>query len=165
MSDVENRKELEGYLKDHYAGAVGALEMIEDLSKSHEGKEMGDFFTGLHADVKADHDQLHDLMSALDFEVSSVKNAGAWVAEKFGRVKLGFSGDEAVGVRLLQALETLVMGITGKQLLWRALDAAREASPVLQQTDFAHLEKRAKEQLDRVEAKRLEVANATFRAV
>ncbi len=35
------------------------------------------------------------------------------VAEKFGRGKLGFGGGETSGLPLLQALETLAIGITG----------------------------------------------------
>jgi hypothetical protein len=64
-----------------------------------------------------------------------------------------------------QALEGLLSGITGKQALWRALAADREASPTLQQIDFAHLEKRPMEQAHRVEVQRLETTRAIFRAV
>jgi hypothetical protein len=83
------------------------------------------------------------------------------MAEKFGRAKLG-SGSETYGLPLLQALETLAVGITGKRLLWRALGQVRETNPVLQRTDFAALEKRASEQFERVEAARLKIATATF---
>ena len=165
MSNEESKKELEIYLQDHYAGAVGAIELLEHLIQAHAAKPLETFFTELHADVKADHEQLHNLINALGFEESGVRNAGAWIAEKLSRAKLGFSGDETSGLGLLEALETLLLGVTGKKVLWRALAAAREASPILQRTDFAYLEKRAMEQADRVEAQRLETARATFRGV
>lgn len=158
----DENEPLEVYLKDHYAGAVGALELIEHSIKAHEGTPLAVFFQELHGDVKADHEQLHNLMSALGFEESDVRNAGAWMAEKLGRVKLGFSGGEASGLRLLQTLESLYLGITGKRLLWRALQALRDSSPVLQRTDFEHLEKRALEQLEKLEAQRLAAAHAAF---
>ena len=101
-------------------------------------------------------------MTVLGVADSGVRNAGAWVAEKFSRAKLGLSDGEVSGLRLLQTLESLALGITGKRLLWRALGAIRQASPALQQTDFEHLEKRAIEQADRVEIKRLETARAVF---
>jgi hypothetical protein len=59
---------------------------------------------------------------------------------------------------LLQAFEVLVLGITGKQLLWRALNASLGSSPLLRGADLSRLEERAIEQIERVEAKRLEAA-------
>ncbi len=120
-------------------------------------------FSGSCTAIQADHEQLHNLMTTLRFEASSVRNAGAWVAEKAGRVKLGFSSGEDAHLRLLQSLESLFLGITGKQILWRALRATRDASPILEQTDFDHLERRALEQLNRVETQLIEAARAAFR--
>lgn len=162
MSDEECHEDLATYLKDHYAGAVGALELLEHLSKAHADDPLGAFFTSLHAAVEADHKQLHNLMEVLEIEESGMRNAGAWMAEKFGRAKLGFSAGEDSKLRLLQSLESLYIGITGKRLLWRALRAARGSSRVLGQTDFDQLEQRAIEQADRVEAERLKAAQAAF---
>ncbi len=162
MSDEKSHEDLAIYLKDHYAGAVGALELLDHLSKAHGDDPLGAFFTGLHADVEADHKQLHNLMEVLEIEESSVRNTGAWMAEKLGRAKLGFSAGEDSKLRLLQSLESLYIGITGKRLLWRALRAARGSSRVLEQTDFDQLEERAIEQADRVEAERLKAAQAAF---
>jgi len=50
------------------------------------------------------------------------------------------------------------LGITGKQLLWRALSAALANSPLLRGVDLQQLEERAINQIERVEAKRLETA-------
>ena len=63
---------------------------------------------------------------------------------------------------LLLALEALVLGITGKRSLWRALQSASRALPQLARLDYAGLEKRAIEQCERVEAKRLEAARTAF---
>lgn len=154
--------DLETYLQDHYAGAVGALELIEHLGKTHQDDKLGEFFRRLHTEIKADHKQLHNLMTVLQFEESSVRNAGAWMGEKLGRMKLGFAVGEEGKLRLLQSLETIYIGITGKRLLWRALHAARDSSTVLRQTDFALLEQRAIEQAERVESKRLSIARTTL---
>ncbi len=164
MPAEQSQDDLEIYLRDHYAAAVGAIDLLKHLSKTHEDDALGPFFAKLQAEVEADHEQLHNLMSALGFEESSLRNAGAWMAEKLGRAKLGFSAGEDAGLRLLQSLESLYLGITGKRALWRALEAAREASPVLQKTDFQQLENRAAEQAERVESERLTAARTTFRA-
>ncbi len=157
----EGKDDLGIYLKDHYAGGVGATELLEHLIKTHEGDPLGIFFQGLLDDVSADLKTLHRLMTELGFEESSVRNAGAWMAEKFAQAKLGLGGGQE-GLELLQALETLFVGITGKRLLWRALATVGRADWVLQESDFNQLEKRALEQLDRVEAKRLELVGAIF---
>ena len=63
---------------------------------------------------------------------------------------------------LLHALETLTLGITGKRGLWTALSATADHLPRLRELDYARLERRAVEQFDRVEAKRLEIATEVF---
>jgi len=93
-----------------------------------------------------------------------VRDTGAWMAEKLARTKLGFSKGKTVGLRLVESLEILQLGITGKRLLWRAMFAAIKSSPVFQQSDFIALETRTTKQLERVETKRLEAARATFGA-
>ena len=162
MSDAVHGEEIETYLKDHYAGGIGALELIEHSIETHAGTPLAAFFAELQGDIKADHDQLHKLMTALGVADSDARNAGAWLAEKFSRAKLGFSGGAGSGLRLLQTLESLALGITGKRLLWRALYTIRQSSPALKETDFDYLEQRAIEQSNRVEIKRLETARAVF---
>ena len=158
MSDVVHGNEIEIYLKDHYAGGIGALELLEHSIETHAGTPLAAFFAELRGDIKADHDQLHKLMTALGIADSDMRNVGAWLAEKFSRAKLGFSGSDDSGLRLFQTLESLALGITGKRLLWRALHAIRQSSPVLQRADFDYLEQRAIQQSNRVETKRLEMA-------
>jgi len=162
MNGAAHGNEIGIYLKDHYAGGIGALQLIEHSIETHAGTPWATFFAELHGDIKVDHEQLHNLMTALGVADSDVRNASAWLVEKFSRVKLGFSGGDASGLRLLQTLESLALGITGKRLLWRVLHTIRQSSPVLQRTDFEHLEQRAIEQSNRVEIKRLETAQSVL---
>ena len=162
MPDEHRHQDLEIYLQDHYAGAVSALELLEHLIKAHEDDSLGDFFYQLRAEIKDDHQQLQNVMETLGFEESSLRNTGAWLAEKFSRAKVGFTAGEGAKLRLLQSLETLLLGITGKKLLWRALSATRDSSPILQRTDLARLEARAVEQAEKVEAQRLAAAEVAF---
>ena len=107
MADDEKSKELEVYLQDHYAGAVGATELLEHLIRTHAGKPFERFFTKLHAEITSDHEQLRNVMTVLGFQESSVRDTGAWMAEKLARAKLGFSTGEAVGLCLVESLEIL----------------------------------------------------------
>jgi hypothetical protein len=117
-------KELDSYLNDHLAGSIGAIELIAHWAKLYQGKPLGAFFTDLESEIKADQERLRDLMGCLGVEESKVRQAGAWAAEKLGFARFVIAGGEPGDLGLVLVLEGLVMGITGKQLLWRALDAA-----------------------------------------
>ena len=162
-SDRDNAELLHTYLNDHLAGSVAALELIEHLTKKFAGGELESFLADLYAHIEADQQVLRDLLSAFEQSESAIRKAGAWIAEKFARPKFGIEQDDVSGVGLLEALEGLVLGITGKQLLWRALATAAEVWPQLRGPDYADLERRAAEQRDRVEEKRIAAARAAFR--
>jgi hypothetical protein len=151
------KTELATYLNDHLAGSVAAVELLDHLIKAYEGKPLEKFFKDLRDDVSADQEVLRKLLRRFAKE-SVVRKAGAWIAEKFTRAKIKTAGEKVGEMGLLQALEVLVLGITGKQLLWRALNASLGSSPLLRGADLSRLEERAIEQIERVEAKRLETA-------
>jgi hypothetical protein len=155
--------ELSTYLNDHLAGSVAALELVEYLSKNYPDTTLETFFAELLADICADQDVLRDLLNTFGAKESAVRKAGAWIAEKFGRAKLNLDEHQVTGVGLLEALEGLVLGITGKGLLWRALAAASQTMPQLKGPDYTELEQRAVAQRNRVEEKRLAAARTAFR--
>ena len=164
MPANQKRKELAVYLQDHYAGSVVAIEMLQRLIKAHGGKPLERFFSKLHGDIRSDRRQLRHVMTTLGFQKSAVRDTSAWMAEKLARTKLGFSNGKTVGLCLVESLEILQLGISGKRALWRALSAVGKNSRALRNTDFTALERRAVEQLERVEAKRLQAARAAFRS-
>jgi hypothetical protein len=153
-------KELDSYLNDHLAGSIGAIELIAHWAKLYQGEPLGAFFTDLESEIKADQDRLRDLMRCIGVEESKVRQAGAWAAEKLGLARFVVAGDEPDGLGLVLVLEGLIMGITGKQLLWRALDAAN--LPKAEGFDFKELQRRAREQIERIEAERIRAARRAF---
>ena len=154
--------DLSTYLNDHLAGSVGALELLDRLIDNYREKPLENFFRNLRDDIHHDQEQLKGLMEKLGTEESAVRKAGAWVVEKFSRAKIDLNQDAEGEMGLLLALEALVLGITGKRSLWRALHSASRNVPQLARLDYAGLEKRAIEQCERVEAKRLETARTAF---
>ena len=157
-----SKRELTIYLNDHLAGSVGALELIDHLIETYSEKPLGKFFKDLRNEIDADQSSLKDLIEKLGEKESPVRQAGAWVAEKFSRSKIRLSDSEEGKMGLLHALESLTLGITGKRGLWTALSATADHLPRLRELDYARLERRAVEQFDRVEAKRLEIATEVF---
>lgn len=153
-------KELDSYLNDHLAGSVGALELLDHWIKLYDGKPLAKFFSELRKEIEADQTSLRELMHALGTKESTVRPVAAWMAEKFSRPRFAAAGDEIGGLGVVIVLETLVMGITGKKLLWRALATAD--LPQTGNIDFVELEKRADEQIARVEVERVRAAREAF---
>jgi hypothetical protein len=156
-------EDLNGYLNDHLAGSVGALELLDRLIDVYKGKPLERFFRDLRDEIDVDQETLKELIAKLGEKESTVRKAGAWIVEKLSRAKLQLSETREGEMGLFLALEGLALGINGKRSLWRALATASETAPHLRGLDYATLERRAVEQHDRVEAQRLEVARGVFR--
>ena len=155
-------EELTDYLNDHLAGAVGALELLDRLVETYKGKPLEKFFRDLRTDIEHDQGQLKELIQKLGAEESAVRKAGAWIAEKLSRPKIDLDEGSKNDLGLFLALEALVLGITGKRSLWRALQSASRTVPELARLDYSGLENRAIDQCERVEARRLEIARSVF---
>jgi hypothetical protein len=156
-------KHLATYLNDHLAGSAGALELLDRMIDHYEEQPIGQFWRQIRAAVSADQDELRKMMKTIDVEESSLRKAGAWVAEKLSRTKLRLEGEETADFGLVQALEILVLGIKGKEGLWRALASVQADWPQWQHFDFQGLEKSAIEQGGRVDEKRAQAAREVFR--
>ena len=155
-------EELTDYLNDHLAGAVGALELLDRLVETYKGKPLEKFFRDLRTDIEHDQGQLKELIQKLGVQESAVRKAGAWIAEKLSRPKIDLDEGSKNDLGLFLALEALVLGITGKRSLWRALQSASRTVPELARLDYSGLENRAIDQCERVEARRLEIARSVF---
>ena len=153
-------KDLDSYLNDHVAGSVSALELIAHWADVHKGEPLGSFFVEIEKEIKADQDMLRDVMRALGVDESKVRQAGAWAAEKVGRARLVIAGDEPGSLGLVLTLEGLIMGVTGKKLMWRALAAAK--LPQLNSYNFEELQRRAEQQVKRIEAERISAIREAF---
>lgn len=151
---------LRTYLNDHLAGSVAALELLDHLADLHPDPEHKQFFTGLSAEVQEDQKVLQRLLDQVGGEESTVRKAAAWLAEKIGQAKLRLDDLGDGQLRVLEALETVGLGIQGKLALWRALATVADRVPRLRGVDFTRLEQRALQQHQRVEAQRLQTARA-----
>lgn len=147
---------LSTYLVDHEAGSTAAVQLLQRKAPDDP------FAATLLAEVNEDVATLRAIMAAVGTEPSAVKSAGAWVGEQVSRVKLaaGAMGDDRI--RPLQELEFLQLGIEGKHALWRALGEAQPNLPALAGFDFPALAARARDQVQRVDERRLAAARAAL---
>ncbi len=150
-------KNLDSYLNDHFAGSISALEVIAHWAEAHKGERLGSFFVEIDREIKADQETLRDVIGV---EESKVRQVGAWAAEKIGRARLIIAGDEPGSLGLVLTLEGLIMGVTGKKLLWVALEAAK--LPRLNSYNFEQLQRRAEQQVERIEAERISAVRQAF---
>ena len=144
-------------MNDHLAGAVAALELLADLREQHKDEPLGKLLGILRGEIEADKEVLREVMRFLGIEESTVRQTGAWAAEKVARMRLKIAGDEP---GLVLALEGLIMGIHGKRMLWRSLVAAN--LPNTSKWDFEQLQRRAEDQIERAEAERIKAAQRAF---
>ena len=145
-------------MNDHLAGAVAALELLADLREQHKDEPLGNVFGTLKVDIDADKEQLREVMRSLGIEESTIRQTGAWAAEKVARARLKIAGDQP---GLVLALEGLIMGINGNRMLWRSLGVANLLN--LSKWDFETLQRRAEDQIERAEAARIQAAQRAFR--
>ena len=152
------------YLNDHLAGSVAALELVRHLHESSKGSARERLFAALETEIEEDQTVLQDLLRQVGGRESKVRKAAAWLGEKLGEAKLKFDDTGTGELELLEALETLALGIQGKLALWRALEAARDRRPEFQKLDLARLKNRAVDQHERVDAERLRIARSALSA-
>jgi hypothetical protein len=153
-------KDLDSYLNDHLAGSISALELIAHWADVYKGEPLGSFFVEIEKEIKADQDMLRDVVRTLGVEESKVRQAGVWVAEKVGRARLIVAGDEPGSLGLVLTLEGLIMGVTGKKLMWVALATAE--LPRLNTYNFEDLQRLAEQQIERIEAERIWAVRQAF---
>ncbi len=147
---------LHTYLNDHLSGSSAALQLLDHLIDSATADDERSFFARLRADVDADRDTLERVLAESGGQASQLRTAGGALMEWIGRLKLTFDDLSHQQLSHLEALEMLALGLQGKRSLWRALAVANP--PGLHGHDFASLERRAEDQHQHVEARRLEAA-------
>jgi hypothetical protein len=157
-----NAGHLTNYMKDHFAGSVAAVELLNHLISSHRGSSDEQFFVGLREEICEDQEVLQELLHQLDADGGALRNTIGFFSEKIARMKLLLEDPGGSQLGRLEKLEALALGIEGKRALWRALLAVAEEIPVLRKVDFAILYQRAEDQRGRVEARRIEAAREAF---
>lgn len=150
------------YLNDHYAGFVAARELAKRSIRNNRGTPLGEFLTGLLADIEADGAVLAEVMAAVGTRQDPIKRATAWSAEKVGRLKLNGSLAGYSDLSRLEELEGLSLGVHGKLGLWDTLSLVAGSDRRLAGFEFSSLADRAKRQRAAIERFRLPAAARAF---
>jgi hypothetical protein len=133
------------YLNDHLAGAAVGVGVAGRLRDSNRGdSELGEPLARICAEVEADRATLEDLMEQLGIRQGRVKPALASAGEKLGRLKPNGQLTGYSPLSRLLELELILVGVSGKLQLWRALERTLGAGP--EGFDLAELAERAARQ-------------------
>jgi hypothetical protein len=152
------------YLNDHLAGSVAALQLVEHLAKLRRGTDQESIFQDLHAEIEEDQTVLREMLESLGAKESRMRKAAAFLTEKLGQAKLALDDPGDGDLHLLEALETLGLGIQGKLALWRSLARVAGSVPQLRTLPLDKLERRAQNQFQQVETQRVRAAEAALTA-
>jgi hypothetical protein len=139
------------YLNDHLTGATIGLELVRRSAGSNRGSLFEPELRELGGEFAEDRRTLAELMGRLQVGTDRMKVALGWCAEKLGRVKPNGRLLSYSPLSRLEELEALSLGVTGKLLLWRALEQALGADPRLAGIDLGVMQGRARGQLERIE--------------
>lgn len=153
-----SRDNLTTYLNDHLAGSVAAIELLDHLIRLQRGKPGERALAEIRGEIEEDQEVLKGILRGAGGQESRIRQAAAWLTEKLGQAKLRLDDSGSGGLQMLEALETLALGVQGKAALWRSLTAAAVSVPQAKQLDYGALEQRALSQFQRIEKLRLQAA-------
>jgi hypothetical protein len=126
-------------------------------ASNEDDARLGPPLAALCEEVEADRDTLVALMEELGIRRDPLKPVAAWAVEKLGRLKLNGQLTGYSPLSRMVELEVLLIGITGKTGMWRAL--ARALGPSVGRFDFVQLEERGERQRSVVADLHLEAAS------
>jgi hypothetical protein len=150
---VTASKYLATYLNDHLAGATIGVELTRRAAAENAGTPLGEFLSELAVEIAEDRATLQGFMTSLGVGTDRKKVVLGWLGEKVGRLKPNAQLRGYSPLSPLVELEGLLLGIEGKRLLWRSLQAiAGEHGLPAERLD--ELGTRARGQRDRVERRR-----------
>ena len=146
-----NSRLLRIYLQDHHAASAGGVALARRaLGPSHPLAEQ----------IARDRDALERVMRQLAVTPNALKVGIVRVAELVGRLKLNGRIFERSPLSSVVELETLVVGVRGKEALWTSL---QRAGVSLEDVDLDALVESARAQGAELEALRLSAAEESVR--
>ena len=145
-----NSRLLRIYLQDHHAASAGGVALANRALGPHHP---------LAEQIARDREALERVMRQFSIAPSAIKVGVVRVAERVGRLKLNGRLLERSPLSSVIELETLVVGVRGKEALWTALQRANVS---LEDIDLEALADSARAQEAELEVLRLNAAAAAF---
>jgi hypothetical protein len=146
---AENRY-LAIYLRDHFAGATGGVELARRTARQNHGSDFGGPLGAIATEIAEDRARLRAMMRRLGVAPDPLKAGIAWVGEKVARAKPNGELRGYSPLSRLVEIEALITGVSGKLSLWRNLRAHAGHESRLDPAELDLLVDRAEAQLDQL---------------
>jgi hypothetical protein len=117
----ESARFLRIYLQDHFAGSRAGLELAKRCAQHNPDGPLGRFLSRFIDELATDRALLKQILERLGAGTNPLKQTGAWLGEKLGRLKPNGALTRYSPLSRLLELEALSLGVEGKLALWRAL--------------------------------------------
>jgi hypothetical protein len=146
------------YLQDHHAAGVAGSRLARRVASSSAGNQLDADLSRVADEIAEDLAALESVMRRIGTKPNVMKDAIALAGERLGRLKPNGRLQRRSPLSDVLELETLVVGITGKQALWVSLRSAA----LLPTEKLDHLVERAVAQKRIVELAREAAARRAF---
>jgi len=152
------------YVNDHLAGSIAGLNLMDALSERAASTPLGAQLRELAEEVREDQQLLRDILDRVKAGERRLAQAAAWVTEKATEGRLDLTGSTHQHLELLEALESLALGLQGKLALFRALAELEPHDPRLSGLPLAARAARTEAQHAMIEHERIAAAREAFGA-
>ena len=129
------------YLNDHLTGSIVALDLARRRGSAQVDDEIGAFLRSFVHEVERDQQSLRSIMETLRTPPRISREffgtATSWLDSIRGTLNLPGAPN------LVRDIEVLIMGVRGKELLWKSLERLR----VITEPPLAELLARARDQI------------------
>ncbi|ACY97835.1 MULTISPECIES: hypothetical protein [Thermomonospora] len=150
------------YLNDHLAGATGGRELAKRIARAHRGTAAGPELERLVAEIAEDRRELLAVMRTLGVPVRRYKAVLGWLGERLGRLKPSGRLLSRSPLSSVIELETMRLGVEGKQSVWVLLRRLAEYDRRLDAARLDRLADRAARQSRLLEELRVRAADDIF---
>ncbi len=149
-------KYLSIYLNDHLALLVGTQELVNRSLESNRGSEFGQFLETVGESNKQERKALEALMAKQDVTENRTKTAGAWIAERVGRLKLNGEITAYSDLTRLVEIEGVGVALEAKRMFWDTL--CRVGFTEVRGLQTRSIARRAEQQMEELDKHRAQAA-------
>lgn len=118
---MANDKFLGIYLNDHLAILVGARELLERSLEANRGTPLGELLNSVLDATEQEQAAVEAFMKQNGIAENRTKTAGAWLAERIGRLKLNGQITGYSDLSRLVEVEGADVAVEAKRMFWDAL--------------------------------------------
>lgn len=154
--------QIEIYLRDHRAGATFGTNLARRAAEENEGTQYFHFLSSLVEEIEQDVKTLEQIMSRFAVTPDLLKNAGAHVGEKLGRLKPNGQLTGYSPLSRVLEFEGLRSGVHGKLALWQSLREVASNHEQLDEDEMDELIARAESQLEGLREQHRHAAREAF---